>query len=767
MKPQSHLLILFALGACTTPPAVSETTSKVGGEPDDMGTVAYRACRADVFYVDVANERASVPAPLVDAGAPGGFRDQVAKDFRTEIRSKASKWIGDSCSAKQIFVVERAVLDARPNAALVARQTAHDRFHRFEIVCRGEEGSETIKVRPEYLCEAVESLRAIAESHAGPRSMLFVGRECEALGLGNEDAPTQAMKTWHLSSLGLEAPAPSISGEPMARLTLIDSGVPSHLRSALGVSSSPDFVTSTGVAGYGRHGSAMASLARQLAPEVELHVPRVLDAANMGTGEGIARGLDDTLFGAGAATTEPQVIGLSLGWSPELADRSGILGRTANGSTCQSYEDPFGEPVKLLMGLARRLDEDVRRLFVVAAAGNATAGPAPNPALDPIPDLQAVSLPSVLPSPLSTSCHGDIAQPWFLPAGYGAATSCMPGGSVAASAYPVSPIRFDNTRSALAVETETPLVAIGEHVFASAPVTASPSFCTDTFPTEVRLPAAMSGSSVSAAFTAAEAAHVQQTLRARGQAPLDWSALARLLELSAQPLCRTNALGAPVARLDAARAERAALGCPSLVSCAGTGGSCATEVAQCFGSTPSCAAKVTPPPLGSQTAAMCTLTRRRSTTTVAAGSTCGSDCTAESGFERYALAGAGPQPEWQGCSFCALNLLATPAPSIYEMFNWFELSPELEGSTISNPQMHVVFVGPNGTQERWINLDGVTQPGDWFAGNTVELVMPVDFNLPSGFVVDNVKAELDLLIESTYGDGEPAVDSNPLVVELN
>ena len=220
-------------------------------------------------------------------------------------------------------------------------------------------------------------------------------------------------------------------------------------------------------------------------------------------------------------------------------------------------------------------------------------------------------------------------------------------------------------------------------------------------------------------------------------------------------------------RLDAGRAEHAALHCPQLAKCVESRASCAPEAAACFGGTPACATEVTPPPLGSQTAAMCTVTRRRSTTTVAAGSTCGSDCTAESGFERYALAGAGPQPEWQGCSFCALNLLATPAPSIYEMFNWFELSPELEGSTISNPQMHVVFVGPNGTQERWINLDGVTQPGDWFAGNTVELVMPVDFNLPSGFVVDNVKAELDLLIESTYGDGEPAVDSNPLVVELN
>lgn len=783
-----YLSALALTGACQpdyTPPETGTELGGLGGTPTDMGDIVFRACRSDAFFVDVPTF--ADPGWAAGATSPSGWRAQVASALAVRANQARREWFGDRC-AGEVRVVHYGVLSSRTVSGLPERTSGRDRFNRFRFECVSDaRGDEEARPRPlavedAYLCEVVEALRMDVASRTPAlltRNEVFVGRECDASPAGLESDPSTPMKSWHFPALGMSGPStPNLRREAVAQLAILDAGLEPAMAAAVGSVGGGDFAAAYATPGIHRHGAAMAAYARQIAPDVRLLTPRVMDALGLASSEAIARALDAVLFDQSSARL-PLVFDLSLGWNPNLSQRAGISGRRSGGGVCLSYEDPHGEAVRYMLALARRLDDtDQRRITVFAANGNQSGDPSAGPnvgaSTDPYPAYAGVAPPSTPPSPLPATCHPTAPGSVFYPGAYEGSTTCLAGfGIVNDTAHRVSAIAADYDPAVNGIPgAEAALVAIGQHVIADDPAGAGAVACTPSFPPAPRLPASLTGSSVSAVFAAAAAARVQQTLLSTRRAPLDWDGMKAFLSWNARSLCRTNGNGQGVRRLDVGRLDDALGRCGLLTACAaGTVSNpwyCWYARQWCWGSSfIQCDSPKSAPPVPSVGTAVCGATSISFASAAVAMTTCaGPDCTLEAAYDKYHVGGAGPQPEGNGCPFCLFNLSGPLEPqSRFDAV--FELNPDFPpGTTFSNPQLQLTLKTVNGVETRWVNLVGsdFTQPTDWTPGETLFVEGDVELNLLAP--VDSMKAELHMVVANPYGGGQPVVDVSPLVGEL-
>ena len=788
--------VAVAVGAiwlcgCLNPP-LPETATGVSALTYTSTEHAFRACRQDTFFVDLPVEH-DVPV----GWGTESWRQSLIESIEPSVESS---WFESTCSG-DIRLVGRAVLSAR-STPVSERSDGHLRFHRFSFVCEQAGETTLLKVRGAEICRVVNLLRGFAHQ---PSPIAFVGQECEATASssGLESNPTPAMLDWHYAALGMSGPTPPIPEESESSiertlLLQIDGGVHANLMGPLSATQR-SFLGSNSVGGHHRHGSAMAVLGRQVAPNVDLAAYQAIDGAGLATGEAMAQAIDAALFET--PVSQPLVMQLSLGWASQLAEQSGLHDGLAG--QCQTWQDPFGEPVRYGLYLARRWDERFRDggageempdgygrpVFVVAAAGNRSGDATASVNAEPFPPVD----PSVTPIPLSTGCYGShtpgSSQAWFFPGQWTRSVTCRPGEELR-TAFAVSAVDADYDPAVNAwPNAESPLVAVGQHVMARMqPDFPTTNVCSaQTFPAIVRMPAAMSGSSVSAALTAAAASQAQTVLLNRKQSALSADAMARLLYLTAEATGRsTSVMGAPVTvrRLNVGRLMQAVHHCPAVVECAvespgspigsGTLAACQGALYMCgFDSVPPAPSRR--PPNVVPTATYCGYSSAAQATPVTP-TTCSGGCLGQTTYDRYLVGGGGPLPAGTGCPYCPAQLAMGlgPTPSVV-VATVFELNPDLQLDPaypfFRRPEMHLEFIGaaPNQTYKTMVVLSDPTAPSlihptQWVPGNTIFFEAPL--TLPGlSFTPVKAKGELHLGIKSAQGTVE-AVDVSPLVVNL-
>ena len=788
-------------------PEVERRTAALGGEAEANGVPVYRACRNDSFFIDVPLTRHTLAA----AWAELNWLNPLASAMQQQAESiPEQRWFEQPCQNDESLDVSVVpVLAERLNTGSMMRNDGHARFHRLRFQCVLGEGSEpvrrTLSVTPKYLCDVVETLRIQVAAVTGVSTAsndFFVGRECEASAVaGYEANPTLQMQTWHYPALG-HAPANNpIPSAPVAQLVHLDSGVEPTVASALSADTAHDFVSEEMTPGLHGHGTGMAVFARQVAPNARLQSPRVIDGAGLSTSESMSRGLDAALFDLTEAG-RPLVINMSLGWPAPLARRAGIAGVHSDGSACLSYEDPFGESVRYLLYVAREL-ESTRRVFVVAAAGNQTGNlNAPihqAGSTDPFPSAGAVLAPSTMPTALDTQlCFNDGIGRMF-PGAYDDVTSCGP--DFLETAFAVSAIDANFEPAVNAIEgSETALVAVGQHIVAAGPngpVNPPSPFCPAQLDSQASLPRVYTGSSVSTDFVSAAAVRAQRQLSYNSNGPMRAYPLARLLYLTAEPLCRFTREGIPVRRLSIQNLDRAIEQCPDLVACAGNVGGtpinghtladCQLEVEACgitVGPTSppppltpmlaTCPEPSSSPPIPTSHPLRCAVPMRQGSLNPSECGTNGIPCTLDDAYDRPSIASAGPQPMGDGCPYCiaqfglqlsSANLFAPQ--TLLQADVVFELSPHLPiGTQLTSPQLVVTYSNSSGSSHIDV-LDlvdnGLFNPSDWVPGNTIPLTLSIPTQVP--FSPDTIGAELHMKINQ---DGkETVVDRSALVVQNN
>lgn len=727
--------------------------------PKVRAPVVARPCRQDVLFVDVP-----VHSPLPWSSL--GFLGDLERNLENHIAATNQSWF---CPTANCVVagVDVVATSALPERNETFRDDGHLRFVRvrFEDPSSGQ----PLRLRDEAQCAAVAQLRAATELIAAvPGDAIYVGRECDAKSMSYESDPTDEMALWHLDRLGVERSAAQIApplGAPLGvDLALVDSGVDPAVASAVGMASDANFVSGTGLH---EHGSGMAVFARQLAPQAALHSLRALDAKGSGTGEELARALDAALYAGDP--TRPLVIDLSLGWPAPLSRVAPL-----QGPGCTSWEDPFGEPVRYLLDVARRTDEaGVRRTFVSAAAGNR--------ALDTPPGL----FPSEPTGAARPSCGPPVsASPdLYYPGQYANELTCRdgaPGARRLSTAVAAVDALYRPAVGAIP-GAETALVAPGQHVIATLPVPSSPLACVSgsSFPPPVRMPSSFSGSSVAAVSVAAAAARAQAARITRSLEPLSATSLERLLYLTGEDVCRFTPDGARVRRLHVGRLDHA-LGedrCAPLVACAqaqagldaGLVATCGEALVGCGlepgdhlgnplpGCIPEEGHALTIPERGSSLS--CT-TQRSAQVAPMLASACGSSCPDDGRRDPHLIGSFGPQPNVPTCPWCSAELSKFP---IVRVVLKLDLNPDFAPSTtLSNPWLRLEGskLSDGTPQKIYIDLSLWTSGGDWQPG--AHLAFELEF---SPLDLDPETATASLLLDVlTPGAKWSATDTSALVL---
>lgn len=751
-------LTMLLAGACAG--GADETTETVAaarrGGGARRGRVQARPCRADVFYVDVPLQ---LSVPWTGTSFLAGF----GADLETDANQPGYPWFcgadAITCPSQDVQVAVSSVLPNRAGEAF--RGDGHLRF--FRIRFQDTSGS-SLSVRPSAQCDVVARIRSRFENHSGAASdMFFTGRECDASAMGVEGAPSTEMEVWHLERMGLSASAAGVTAPPddvqTVDLALVDSGVVSAVGTdpgGIGLASETDLLP--GQTGLHAHGTGMAVLSRQVAPNARLHSLRTLGAGGAGTSEALASALDEAVYGA-ATGDRPLIVNLSLGWPSEL----GRAARITSG-TCSSWEDPFGEPVRYLLDAARRSDDaGLRRVFVTAAAGNQPID-AP-PGLFP-PEPYGYSS-------LACSFNSSPGADWYYPANWNWEDSCRSTASeLTRVAFGVSVVDDRDLVAGNAIaNAESPLVAPGQHVYATHPnatPTSSPTApqcgATTAFPPPVTLPRAYSGSSVGAALVSAAAARAQASRIASGDPAFDWDTLARLLYLTGEDLCRTTPAGVPVRRLNVARLDQTLSdpACAPLATCAGALASaetipagllqaCKSELAACRLERLDSAGNLIPICPGPQTAVEWPATyaspvcfEKSGPTLFQDAAACGGACPFEAGTDRKLVGSLGPQPDDPTCPDCLVY--AYGAKNAFDLI--VELNPNFPpGTTFSSP--FLVFKGTNlSTQTAatfYLDLLSLSEASSWTPGANLKLEGTLD-GMPA-FDWEDTKAVLTVMVQ--------------------
>jgi hypothetical protein len=740
------------------------------GAEAQRGRYEARPCRGDLFYVDV---------PLILENVPwtsAAFMKEVGDKLEYLANQPGAPWFCGfdqiTCPSEPILVRAESLLPKRVERF---RDDGDLRFFRI----RFESARRLLTVRPSSACEVVAEIRHQVVQITGVNAEdFYVGRECDSSAMSAQSQPSPEMSGWHWRRMGLDPVTVPLQAPPLAvqtvDLALLDSGVDPTVAQDIGLASERDY----GLFGAGlhSHGSAMAILARQLAPQTALLSSRVIETGGTGTSASLARAIDDLLYVRSSAD-RPLVINLSLGWPSELGRASRI---SESIKACLSYEDPFGEPIRYLLDVAQRLDESgLRKIMVVAAAGNQPLS-APTNVFPPPPSNWAPALCATEPQP---------GQPWFFPAMWDRTSSCRGSASngLTRVAFGVSVVDDRDLPAGVAIpDAEAPLVTPGQHVSVADPVVASPppsSTCgASVYPAPLSLPASITGSSVGAVLTSAAAARAQGARIAAQRPTLSSKALARVLYLSGNALCRATPAGVPVRRLDVARLDQAVATCEPLLVCAAQFPSltsiapdllvaCKNELASCGlerldtagNLIPNCPTQ-DPPIAWDPTYASPTCVASTGSFSFANAANCSGTCPFESVGYHALFGSLGPEPGDPACPDCEL-VLNMSLPSAPTFTFYAELSDKFPaGTTFSQP--YLVFNGPDAATQApktyYSNLLNVSSAASWKPGAYLKLDGPLT-GAPN-LNWSKTKATLSVLVTAPGGASSKDVSALRLVL---
>ncbi|MEM6559892.1 MAG: S8/S53 family peptidase [Myxococcota bacterium] len=543
--------VLALVCACVEPSSVATAVSEDESSSelrtfrakDDLVPASARPCSDELFFIDVPFEIGSVDGVSLDR-LTSEISNRVSNDWFCD---------GGGCEGS---VRMRAVLPKRTKPAW--RADGHLRFFRFHFEDPSAPG-ERLKLLPKKQCEAITAIRQAAREALG-NDTVYVGRVCSGSTAGVEAYATAEMLNWHLERIDVRHP-PSAGTESLVDVAIIDTGIEPYL----GAEFAMDLVDGTTSGPLHHHGTEMALLVQQIAPNATIHDYRVMDEDGFGTPADVATAFDNALFELGGS--RPLVVNMSLGWPSELGRQSVLL--DSNSRLC-GYEDPVGEPVRYLMAHAAERSD----VTLVVAAGNQPARSGDD--IFPSDPSDLASLPSndwLNPVECPPSVNA-----WFYPAewthngisGSGGASGCAP-----TSGFAVSGTDVRNQPLAIAIPgTETRLVAPGQHVYVThedAPP-APEVRCTGgqseivVGPREFRSPSSMTGTSVAAALMSGAAALAQRESILRTGELLDTESLQGLLYASGLNLGRGSVDGYDVRLLNIGR-MKTLLGCEDALSC--------------------------------------------------------------------------------------------------------------------------------------------------------------------------------------------------------
>ncbi|MEM6863005.1 MAG: S8/S53 family peptidase [Myxococcota bacterium] len=589
-----------------------------------------RACTPDVYFVDV---------PIGASAFPPGSPPAFEADLTGVAMGRVIPWFcepGDgACAGALGGGVHARVESVFAASSAPFRSDGHLRHFRIYFV---DASQRRLRVRTEASCEIVQQIRSMASlhlfGHAWPPTCvphgggnvsctqtrtgeLRVGRSCALRAMSRlVDSVGTARASWHLSTLGLGAPA-GVPGSAPVRLALIDGGVRGQDQGALGVDQQWDLTDDFGgvsVDAFGSptepsstehlHGTAMAALFRQVDPQAAIDAYMVLGHGEQADLGAVARAVDQALL---RHPHEPVIINLSLGMRHEYTYPAELERQTEPGLSCLTDEDGADEALRYALWVARNQDRiGHRSAVVVAAAGNQVQYPTrpgyPHNYGSPYAvDLNWTFSTNAALKP-STPCGR--VQPMvpelFVPAEFGNSMSCTGAGTELATVLAAGAVDALDRPSVLSpVDREPPIVAPGQHVFIEHPHLdkQEPGLActTDVGSGEhFEFPQMLTGSSVASVLVAGVLSRGQSLHESLYGSSMDWPSLQRLAYLTGEAVCRTTQGGIAVRRIQSARLEQALSSCPGLVTCAqslthqdpavidsSTLGSCAAELVVC------------------------------------------------------------------------------------------------------------------------------------------------------------------------------------------
>jgi hypothetical protein len=643
------------------------------------------------------------------------WADALPTDFETSMESGVlplASWFGCSgglvaCRFRTVLTPVLQNLSTAPVVPALRRDGHRRSFlvHFEQYFWFGGTWSRAT-VAPGQECFVVAALRAATQARVG-RSLscgsasapcttqppVLISRSCDVVAQDVEGVLPDSTTTWATTRIG----AGQLNATPVD-VALVDTGIPpspSGLYGGLAVSGElglPDFEPGPRD-GWHPHGTAMAALIRQAAPNARLRSFRALDRTGVGSLSSVARSVDNALFDFGWAYGQtprrPLVVNLSVG-APGHFLRPAPL----SSGTCSTWEDGAGETLRYVMAVAGELDASGPAVFISASSGNSV--------LERAASTESLSVGRGSARTPCSSLDVAPAKSSFIPAAFGESPSCR-GGLRRLPVLPVGASTWADTRSTLTqVEAAPLLLAPGERVYADTPsLPRAPSSIGCNSSADISLakgfegPMSVSGTSASAALVSAGAARLIGLRPGGPRTTTRWTAgaVASLLYVSGSSVRRWGPSGTlecagPQRRLSLARAEFAltsgATACESLRACAtGVTGvdapmlsACVASAAACLG-TPTCLA---PSPEPSWEAAY-------SSWVAAAAPVCRTPRASSMPPPRQRgatlpdvhLAGLGPQPAGSGCPNCAVRLVRDPSPRLMLLL---ELSDVYEGGRV-------------------------------------------------------------------------------------
>ncbi len=658
-------------------------------------------------------------------------------------------------------------------------------------------------VRDDKLCAAVAAIRDSAweaQKVIAPGAVKpLVGRECAMRIMGGaQSQPSPDMLEWHLRTIGVQGGGPASEPGPSVPVVVLDTGIRAEVGGPLGARTMLD---SLDVGGYDPgaqihpHGTHMAILIDQVSPNAHIHDLRVLDENGHGAISDLAAGLEQVaqsdLFEEG-----PLVVNMSLGWAPELSRP-----RTLEGPGCTVQEDPVGEGVRYSLSLLADRGANLPTL-VVAAAGNR-----PHRAAvvdDYYSDIFGVTRDINGPLPPRSNCLAPPSAPtpdWFYPAEWNRRPTCDDQGDPRFLVWAVGATDSQERPGALTIDNaETPVVAPGEHVYVDFPYSdpLPPDACMgDGYPNRLTLPAAVTGSSASAALTSGAAVAAQSRLLKNMAPALSGAGMQRLVWLTGHDITGLGAGQRDPWRPDPANldpvglarlnwcglfhaVEQGTIGghpdCTALIACADPAVRPAAIIdgdveATCRAAADTCLASATC--AGPQPAAVNWDPSYSAPTTCLEPSACPTawsdappceatavGCGYERTIEQHSAAPIGPQPGVIGCPDCAFDAVGQPEVQDPDQAI---LRGEINSQFVSGTQLLypylIVDYLPLGGSVYKRDYIAVAQNGAWEPGDYVKVTDLPD--LPAG---TGHKVSLWLYIDPP-GPGNATSDVSPLRIE--
>lgn len=726
-----------------------------------------KSCTYERYTLEVPVDGAAFPSTFATAFASAVALDRTWFGLPSlwQVRAKLTPVLADYAAPRPDVPVERR--DGHRRAYVVT-------FERHNLLTLGSSWSATAPLSTSACLLVTELRRAAAVAKGVPTpkgpsatAPVLVSRSCDGVAQDAEGWALPSTVEWAETRVK----APHLAGLTPVDVALVDTGVPSSMRAALGVKPGewplPGFENSS-VATYHPHGAQMAAMIHAVAPNADITSWRALDDRGMGSLLALARATDDALFKTFSNTARrPLVVNLSVGAPPDVA-----LPTTLRQGTCSTWEDGSGETMRYVLRVAGLLDATGPAVFVSAASGNLPL------------ERAATAAAGWAKPPLSTACGAPRAtmNGSFFPASTGEFPTCMGAMQTWPPVAPVGASDWSDGVSSVSLHAaQLQLYAPGERVFAHntlLPATSTSIVCDGSEPNAAfELPAAVTGTSASAAFVSGAAAQVLGLTWAPVAASPRARHVGRTLHLTGDAMC--GAPGPKPRRLNIDRAMRLvssrSVACNAFLACVGSAGgpvisaaaraSCESLADACVQETPPCVNVTTKEPgweSGQWAAAVAApaLCRRgwdatpRPWQTPAPGSP-------ESTYTDMQLAGLGPQPSGSICTYCSVLVNPSEAVLLYELNDALPRDARVRNAYISILDRDKVPLA-------WLPVsDGL----DWWPGQVGKLKVPV-LDVPGapewqplmeGLLSGEYRAVLDVVVVPPRG--EPSRSLSPLRVD--